>query len=52
MHKKIQMTSEAEEPNVATNTDKKADPQQVPQKETQPELSEDDIVHLIESIDP
>lgn len=40
--------SETEE----TNTDQNQDSQQVPPKETQPELSEDDIVNLVESIAP
>lgn len=44
--------SKTEETNVITNTDKNPDSQQVPQKEALPELSEDDIVNLVESIDP
>lgn len=43
---------ETEEPNVATNAAKNPDAQQVPPQEEHPELSEDDIVNLVESIDP
>lgn len=52
LKKKPYDESETEETNIATNTDKKLTPQQVPSKETRPELSEDDIVNLVESIDP
>ncbi|GGN60997.1 MULTISPECIES: hypothetical protein [Oceanobacillus] len=43
---------ETEEPNVATNTDKNPDAQQVSPQEGYSESSEYDIVNLVESVDP
>lgn len=50
--KKPDDKSKTEENNVENNTEKKPEQQNVSTKNTHPELSEDDIINLVESIDP